>query len=156
MRRYVTVFGLVAVLAVAGCGGDDDGGGSGGGSGSGGEAAAGEEKAARGAVEKYIAALVDRDEEAACAMQTEEAQEAAADEVPGASSCERAHEIILGVLGSRVSELEEQLEKALPKVEVSGDTAKLTSPKEPGKELKLRRVDGQWKIDDKVLTYTPN
>ncbi len=147
MRRFVTVLGLVVVLAAGGCGGDDggDAGGNGGG-GSGSQPASSEEKAARDAVQKYIAALVDRDPEAACAMQTREAQEAAANEVPGAGSCERAHEIILGALGARVDDLEGALTKALSEVEVSGDTAKLTSPKQPGKELKLRREDGEWKV----------
>lgn len=158
MRRFVTVLGLAAVLALAGCGGDDDGGGSdGGGSGSGdGGSAAAEEKAARAAVDDYIAALVDRDPKAACAMQTEEAQRDAAEEVPGASSCESAHEAILETLGPRVNELEGALAKALSEVEVSGDTAELKSPKEPDKVLKLRRVGGEWKLDDKVVTYTPN
>ena len=155
MRRFVTALGLVAVLAVAaGCGGDDGGGDDGGG-GSGGGAAA-EEKAARGAIEEYIAALVDNDPAAACAKQTERAQQDAAEEVPGADSCERAHEMILGILGSKVDQLEEQLGKALTEVEVTGDTAVLTSPREPGKKLKLRREGGEWKVDDKVLTYTPN
>lgn len=162
MRRFVTVLGLAAALAVAaGCGGDDDGGGggdggSGGGGSSGGGSATSEERAARRAVEDYIGALVEGDPKAACAKQTERAQEDAAEEVPGAGSCERAHEVVLNILGSRVDQLEEQLGKALTEVEISGDTAELTSPTEPGKVLKLRREGGEWKVDDKVITYTPN
>jgi hypothetical protein len=152
LRRRAVVFGLVAVLAAAGCGGDGEDGGGGGN----GESTSSEERAARDAVERYVGALVDNDPRAACDLQTKQAREAAAEEVPGASSCERAHEIILGVLGSRVEQLDEQLAKALTEVKVSGDTAVLTSPREPGKELKLRREGGEWKVDDKVLNYTPN
>ncbi|HEX8645615.1 MAG TPA: hypothetical protein VF715_01860 [Thermoleophilaceae bacterium] len=155
----MTVLGLAAVLAVAGgCGGDDggDGGGGGGSGGGSGGSTAADERAARGALNDYIAALVDNDPEAACAKQTERAQRDAADEVPGAGSCERAHEVILSALGPKVKELDDQLAKALTKIEVSGDTATLTSPKDPGAEMKLRREGGEWKIDDKVVTYTPN
>jgi hypothetical protein len=159
MRRFVAVIGAASVLALAGCGGDDEDGGGGGsdrGSGSnGGNSASADERAARDTVERYVKALVARDGAAACALQTEEAQEAAAREVPGASSCERAHEMILNALGGRLGQLEEQFEKAFTDVEVSGDTAEFSSPNDPGDVLKLRREGGGWKIDDKVLKWTP-
>lgn len=143
---------LAALCLVAGCGGDDDGGGD---SGGGGSTGSGQEAEVRQALLDYADALAADDPDAACGHLSEKAQDEAAEEIPGASSCESGHRIVLETVGERRGEMAKQLEDAGLEVEIDGDTAEMSSPKAPGKKIKMRREGGEWKIDQNTLTYTP-
>jgi hypothetical protein len=149
-HRLATCVALALAVAVAGCGGDDKGGG---GPSSGSEAAAVEK-----ALKDYAAALVGGDEAQACDLLTADAQKDAAAEVPGSGSCEKAHKTVIDALGVAKRR---QFAKALAgvdlEVDLSGDTAEISSPGSPGgKTLKMRRVGGRWKLDQNTLFYNPS
>ena len=159
VRAVRATFAVVAVLCLAaGCGGDDDDDGNGGGGSGATEAAGSDEAAIRQSLVDYGEALVDRDEEKACGFMTESAQEGAQEEVPNADSCAQAHERVMGILGDdKRQQFADALAKAELKIEVSGDTAELTAPNNPdGQKLKMRRVDGRWKIDQNTLFFNNN
>jgi hypothetical protein len=149
--RLVTCAALALAVAAAGCGGDDKG--DGGGSSSGGEAAAVEK-----ALKDYAAALVGGDEAKACDLLTPTAQKDAAAEVPGAGSCVKAHATVIEALGvAKRRQFARALAGVDLKADVSGDTAEISSPGSPGgKTLKMRRVGGQWKLDQNTLFYNPS
>jgi FAD/FMN-containing dehydrogenase len=143
---------LAAVCLIAGCGGDDDGGGDSGGGGSTGST---EEAEVRQALVDYADALGANDPAAACEQLTEKAQAEAAETIPGASSCESGHRIVLETVGERREDVAKQLEEVGLEVEVDGDTAEMSSSKAPGKKIKMRREGGEWKVDQNTLTFTP-
>jgi hypothetical protein len=149
---------LVALLAaacfVAGCGGDDDDGGGGGGDGAGG--ASGDEAAVLEGLKTYGEAVRKNDVEAACDAMTESAQEEASSTIPGSADCEAAHRTALGAVGSDGREkLADQLVGGNFEAEVSGETAEVTAPGQTGgtRALKMRRVDGEWKIDQNTVFF---
>jgi hypothetical protein len=147
--RLVTCAVLALAVAAGGCGGDDKGAGSS----SGGEAAAVEK-----ALKDYAAALVGGDEAKACDLLTPTAQKDAAAEVPGAGSCQKAHQTVINALGvAKRRQFARALAGVDLEVDVSGDTAAISSPGSPGgKTLKMRRVGGQWKLDQNTLFYNPS
>ena len=153
-RRFLTVLATAAACAAVGCGGDDEDGGGGGGNGGG--SGASEEAAVKQGLTDYAKAIEDNDPAAACDGMTEKAQEDAKETVPGSDDCESAHRVVLTAVGEKRGDLSSQLDGADFTVTIDGDTAEMTSPKAPGRPLKMRRVDGEWKLDQNTLTYRPN
>jgi hypothetical protein len=117
------------------------------------ETASGDEGEARQALTNYAAAVSANDPATACGHMTEFAQKQAEEAVPDSSSCEDAHRTVLTALGSRREELADQLSAVEFEVKLDGDKAELTSPKAPGRPLKMRREGGEWKLDQNTLTF---
>ena len=151
MRGLLAVLALIAACAAIGCGGDDEEAESP----AGGAQRSVEEAAVREALDAYGEAVVANDPEASCSAMTESAQEEAAHTVPGASTCESAYRTALNTIGAENREkLAGQLSDASFEVKVSGETAELTAPGKPGtKPLKMRKVGGDWKIDQNTLFF---
>ena len=151
MRRFGTGLAVLAACAALGCGGDEDEAAAPGGS----AEASSEEAAVYEGLTDYGDAVKANDPEAACGQLTESAQNESAETIPGASSCEDAHRTALGALGEANREkLAEQLAGADYEATVSGDTATLEFPRRPGaKPLRMRRVGGDWKVDQNTLFF---
>ena len=157
MRRLVAVVAVAACFAAFGCGDDDDGGNGGNGGGSDGGSASSEEAEVRAGLTAYAKAIEDNDPAAACEHMTSNAQDDAADTVPGSSSCEDSHRTILGVIGDKRGDLADQLADVEFEVKIDGDKAELTAPARPGSDaLKMRKVGGEWKLDQNTLKFNPN
>lgn len=154
MRRKRIALVLAAACLAAGCGGDDDDGG-GDKNGGGETSAAGDEADVRQALTDYADAVADNDPAAACELMTTKAQEEAKDEVPGSSDCEGAHKTVLAALGSGRDGLAKQLAGVDFDVKIDGETAELTSARNRGDPLKMKREDGDWKLDQNTLTFNP-
>ncbi|HEX8745475.1 MAG TPA: hypothetical protein VF712_20290 [Thermoleophilaceae bacterium] len=143
----------MAACVACGCGGDDEEDAKAPGGGARGSAA---EAAVFKGLTDYGEAVKANDPEAACGQLTESAQEEAAAVFPGTDSCESAHRQALGALGA---EKREQLAEQLGgvknyEVKISGATAAIEFPGRAGaKPVKMRRVGGDWKVDQNTLFF---
>ena len=151
VRRHAGVVLAVAAASIAiGCGGDQDGGDGRG------ARASNDERAVRDTFESWAKAVSTDDGKTACSLMTESAQEEASDTVPGAGSCERAHEIILrGIKEEDKAKLAERAADANLKISVDGDHARITADS-GGKGTNVRKVGGKWLIDQNTLTFNPD
>ena len=157
MRRFGVVLAVAACCAALGCGGDDDDNGSGSNGGLSGGSSSSEEAAVKAGLTAYAEAIKDNDPAEACEHMTSNAQDDAADTVPGSTTCERAHRTILGVVGAKRGELAEQLAEVEFEIEIDDDKAVLTAPGRAGsKPLNMRKVGDEWKLDQNTLTFNPN
>lgn len=149
--RVATGLAVALACLAIGCGGDDGDGGS---AGKGG-ASSGQEKQVREVLRTWAQAVADDDVEKACDQLTRRAQEKAAETIPGARSCEAAHRQALAVIGEdNRRKLVDQLDDVALDVKISGDEAELSSPNRPGTEaIKMRREDGEWKLDHNPITF---
>ena len=155
IRRFSAV--AACCLALSACGGDDDGGGgdSKSNGGGGGSASVSKEDVFQG-LEDYGDAVKANDPVAACDKLTAEAQQEAAQTFPGTDDCEDAHRRAFAALGpDNRARLAEQLGGVTNyEAKVSGNNATLTFPGRAGaKPLKMRRVDGDWKVAQNTLFF---
>jgi hypothetical protein len=149
-RHAGVILAVLAASVAIGCGGGDDGGDGGGGP------ANSDEAAIRDTFESWAKAVSTDDGKTACSLMTERAQEEASDTVPGAGSCERAHEIVLrGIKDEDKEKLAERAGDANLKISVDGDRARVTG--KPGdKGTSMRKVGGKWLIDQNTVTFNPD
>lgn len=154
MRRFGTGLAVLAASAALGCGDDQDDARAPGG----GAEVSSEEAAVYEALTGYGDAVKANDPKAACGQLTESARKEAAETIPGASSCEAAHRTALGALGEANREkLADQLAGADYEAKITGETATLEFPRRPGaKPLRMRRVGGDWKVDQNTLFFNRN
>ena len=138
---------LAAGCLLAGCGGGDEK------VNAPSETASGDEGEAKQALTNYAAAIAANDPGTACGHITTTAQQAAEEAVPDSTSCEDAHQTILSAFGSRREELADQLSAVEFDAKIDGETTELTSPRAPGRPLKMRREGGKWKLDQNTLTF---
>jgi hypothetical protein len=141
---------MALAIALAGCGGDD-------GDGSSGSGSTADQRAVVDVAVAYTKAITaDRDAKAACALMTEEAQEEAGRAVPGASSCERAHDVVLSVAKNDTEDAPGEMRRAKKKVTIDGDEATLVfTDLAQDKVIHFRRLGGEWKLDDNLVTFKP-
>lgn len=107
--------------------------------------ASGAEGEVRAAVKTYIAAFGDADAAKVCGMLTTEARAKAK---TNAGDCTVTLAAAFKQLGgkAKLKTLAEQF--TVEKVTVKGDTAKVTSTLNPKEPVELRKVDGEWKLQN--------
>lgn len=107
--------------------------------------AGGAEGEVRAAVKTYIAAFGDADAAKVCGMLTDEARAKAKSD---AGDCTTTLAAAFKQLGgkAKLKTLAEQF--TVEKVTVKGDTAKVTSTLNPKEPVELRKVDGEWKLQN--------
>lgn len=107
--------------------------------------ASGAEGEVRAAIKTYIAAFGDGDAAKVCGMLTDEARAKAKTDVGDcATTLAGAFQQLGGKAKLKV--LAEQF--TVQKVTVKGDTAKVTSTLNPKEPVELRKVDGEWKLQN--------
>jgi hypothetical protein len=144
---------VVASVAAIGCGGGSSSSSSSSSQSDGTADESAEQAAVRDALNAYATAVVKNDAKTACSLLTANAQHQAAQTVPGASTCERAHQTAFGSIGQdKRQQFADQIKGADFDVKVTGTTAILTSDKSD-KPLRMRKVGGAWRIDYNTVSF---
>lgn len=130
----------LCALLLAACG-DDGGGASVGGGGS------SDEAQVRGVVDRYMQAFVDGDTEEACDLLTPAARKELEEafELLDAKSCAEAMSSVLKMLEEKDRKQLEDIE--IRTVKVTGDTAVVTTTGPEDEPTRLRKVDGEWRVE---------
>jgi hypothetical protein len=107
-------------------------------------------------IKEYMAAFADGDGDAACDHLTDgarEAMEQGLDAIAGKASCDELPKLLDQLEGANREELDKLRDIEVEGIKVTGDTATAwpVYRGERADQATLRRVDGEWKIDQQFF-----